>query len=124
MRQPRFGEAAAPLRAEHAEAVRVVHHQPRVMRFGQRQQFGQRGDIALHAEYAVGENHLARRLAGRQRAAQRGGVGVRIAVMAGSREQRAVDQRGVVEAVRKDRVAAPGQRRGDAHVDHVAGGKI
>ena len=57
------GHDAAALRSEHAEAVRVVDHQPGTARPADARQFGQRREVAVHAEYPVRHHEaLARRV--------------------------------------------------------------
>jgi hypothetical protein len=63
-------------------------------------------------------------VAAREFACQRIEVGMRVAVYLCARQPRAVDQAGVVERVRKNRVAGPHQRRHDADVGGVARIKI
>ena len=52
---------AAPVPAEHAARMRVVHHHDAAGLFGQVAQRRQRPDIAVHAEDAVGDEQLALR---------------------------------------------------------------
>jgi hypothetical protein len=47
---------------------------------------------------------------------ERGEIAVRVALAVGARELHGVDQRGVVELVGEDRVAAPDERRHDARL--------
>ena len=49
-------KAGAAPAAEHAQPVRVVRHQPGIMLVGQRQQFGERRQVAVHGEHAVGHD--------------------------------------------------------------------
>ncbi len=112
-------EAAAA--AQHAEAVRVVDDEPRVVPLGELEQARERRDVAVHAEHGVGGDDLARRAAGREARRERVGVGVRVADELRAREQRAVVQARVVEAVPEHRVAAAAERREDREVREVAG---
>ena len=104
--------------------MRVVEQQPGVVALAQRQQFGHRRDIAVHAEHRVGDHQLAAR-----RSWPRAGAPARpdrrcaIALELGARQQRRIVERGMVELVGKHRIAAPDQRGDDAEVGHVAGGK-
>jgi hypothetical protein len=52
---------AAAARPDHAEAVRVVEQQPRIVALGERDQLGQRRDVAVHAEYRVRDDQPAPR---------------------------------------------------------------
>jgi hypothetical protein len=103
--------------------VRVVDHQPGVEAFGERQQAGQGGEVAVHAEHRVAEDQLASGGAGGEQAFECRQIAVRVALAVGARELHGVDQRGVVEPVGEDRVAAPDQRRNDSQIGHVAGGE-
>src|SRR5205085_8112539 len=47
--------AAAPVLAEHAAGMRVVYIRRRTVAFGQSHDLWQFGDVAIHAEDAVGE---------------------------------------------------------------------
>ena len=53
------GRAASAL-AQHAQAVGVVHHDPRAVLLRQAADLRQVGDVALHAEHAVGHDQPAR----------------------------------------------------------------
>ncbi len=92
--------AAAALGADHADAVRVVHVQQRVLRARQQRQVAQRRQVAVHAEDAVGGEHgrafAARSSAGASPAST---SRVRVALELAARQARAVDQAGVVELV-------------------------
>ena len=61
--QAEVRKAAPALGAEHAEAVRIVHHQPGIEALSQRQQGGQVGQIAVHAEDRVGDDEFDGRIA-------------------------------------------------------------
>ena len=52
-------DRAAAVLAEHPARVRVVHHHDRAEFLGERAEVGQRPEIAVHAEYAVGDEQLA-----------------------------------------------------------------
>ena len=112
---------AAPLRAEHAEAVRIVHDEVRVMPLGQRQQLGQVCQIAVHAEHPVGHDQLAWRAAGRDAALQARQIVVRVGVDSRLGQPRTIDQRGVVQQVGVDRGLCIAQRGQQRQVGHVAG---
>jgi hypothetical protein len=114
------------MRAEDAEAVRVVDDQPGIVALGQREDQRQRGEVAVHAEHGVGDDHLAGSIAGGQLPFQRGDIVVRIALdigPVGLGQLHGVDQRGVVQLVGEHRVAAAGQGRRDGEVGQVAGGE-
>ena len=51
-------DGAASLAAEHAGSVRVVDHHDRAVFFGRLAQAGQRADVAIHREDAVGDQQL------------------------------------------------------------------
>ena len=78
-------QTAASLPAEDAETMRVVDHQPGVEALGQRQQAGQGGEIAVHAEDGVGEDQLAARATGDQQVLECVQVAVRVALVFGAR---------------------------------------
>ena len=118
-----MGECPAALRPEHAEAVRVIHQQQCVVTLGEVEQRGQRGDVAVHAEHAVGDDHPLPCSGLCERTFQKGGVAVRIAHRLRTGQPHAVDQRGVVELVRKHRRLAPDKRGDRADVRLIAGGK-
>ena len=100
-------EAAAPLLAEHAESMRVVDHQPGVEAFGEFKQSGQRGQIAVHAEHGVRQNHLAPGAAAGEQTFECVQIAVRIALVVGPRELNGIDQRGMVELVGKYGISTP-----------------
>ena len=115
---------AAPVAAEHARGVGVVDHHGGLVPLGDLADAGQRGDVAVHAEDAVGDDQDV--LVGALRAARRAGfaqdlleavhVAVREDRPRGLREAYAVDDRGVVQLVADDQVALPGDGRDDAAV--------
>ena len=57
-------DGAAPVLSEHAARMRIVDHHDAAGLFGQFAELGQRAEVALHAEDAVGDEQLA--LPGRQ----------------------------------------------------------
>ena len=118
--QAGLGDRAAPARAERAGAVRVVDHHAHVVAPRERDDLLQRRDVAVHREHAVG--HDQRRAA--VRVAQAPGevvdVGVAVDERLGARQPAAVDDRGVVELVGEDDLAAAGERRHHAEVGQVA----
>ncbi len=118
--EARLGQRAAPLGAEHAEAVGVVDQQQRVVPLAQRVQCAHIGHVSVHAEHGISDHELAPRGAGREQGVERGEVRMRVAVHRGARQARAVDQAGVVERVGEQRVACAHERGHDADVGRVA----
>jgi len=57
------GERAAPLRAAHPEAVGVIEQEQGVVPLRQRDEAGQVGDVAVHAEDRIRDDQLAPRAA-------------------------------------------------------------
>ena len=52
-------DGAAPIAPQNAGSVRVVHHHDGAIFFGQITQRGQRADVAIHREDAVGDEQPA-----------------------------------------------------------------
>ncbi len=111
--QPEVVDGAPPVAAEHARGVGVVDHHGRAERLGRLDDPGQRRDVAVHREDAVGHDEdeavLAVAAPGpsaapREDLAQRGHVTVRVDLSRRLRQAHAVDDRGVVERVRHDQV--------------------
>ena len=75
-----------------------------------------RRDVAVHAEYRVGDDELAPRARSGQQAIERGEIEVGIAPELRAREQRRVVQGRVVQPVGEHRVAARRERGHDAEV--------
>ena len=69
----------APIGAQRAEAVRVIHHQPGALGPGFTGQCRQVGEVAVHAEHAIGDHQG---IAGGflQALGQAGGVVVEVAI--------------------------------------------
>ena len=118
--QTKVRQGAAAVRTEHAEAVRVVDDDPGIEALGQRQQFGQRRQVAVHAEHRVGHDQLDRRGATRELVRQHVHAAMRVTLQRRLGEQGAVDQRGVVELVGEERCARVTERRQQRDVGHVA----
>ncbi len=119
--QAEVGQAAAPLRAQHPQAVGVVHQQPGIRALGQGGQLRQGRQVPVHAEDPVRGDEP-----GPGPVQQRGqGPRVRMGVapQPGPAEQGAVQQGGVVQAVLADLVPAPRQGGDDPQVGHVTGGE-
>jgi hypothetical protein len=108
---------AATARSHEADRVRVVHHHDGVVALGQVADRGQRGQVAVHREHAVGGDQP---VAGIGRVAQAPLELVHVAVCepqpAGLAEADAVDDRGVVERIGDDRVLGAEQRLEEAAV--------
>ncbi len=117
---PAASTRAAARFAQHAEAVGVVHEQPRALRAAGRGERAERRDVAVHAEHAVGHDHRAPVAAFGEARGQCLGVAMRIAREAGAARESRVEQRGVVQAVHEHPVAAPEQCRDHGEVGHVA----
>ena len=102
--QAEMVDGAAAVAAQHAGGMRVVHHHDGAVLFGRFHQAGQRADVAVHGEHAVGDQQLA---AGHgiqfgQNLLRRGHVLVREDVDLGPRQAAAVDDAGVVQLVGDD----------------------
>ena len=131
-------ERAAAARAQHAEAMRIVDHEPCVMPAAHRGELAQGRDIAVHAEHAVGRDYrsgtgserlasgtpaLCARKIGSEPLFQRGRVAMRITREAGAACESRVEQRGMIQPVLEHAVAATGDRADHGEVGHVAGGE-
>ena len=117
------GQQPATAGSGHAERVRLVGDQHRVVRCGQR---GQRGDRRGVAEDGIDRLHQHQRPALRaagQRLLDRGEVIVRGHDHGGAREAAGVDHRGVDVRVGDDQGIAVGQRLHDGQVGVVARGE-
>ena len=105
-------DGAASVCAEHAARMRVVHHHDASELFGERAQCGQRTEVAVHAEHAVGDEQ--RPLAGRQRLqdlARGVDVLVREHLDRRAAQARTVDDARVVQLVRDNEVVLAEDRR-------------
>ena len=109
-------ERAASAGPEHADAVRVVEHQPRVVPLAQSYQRGDRRDVAIHAEDGVARHDLARRGARAEELAERLDVAMGIDGYLPARETRAVHEAGVVQRVREHFAVAAAEGGEDAEV--------
>ena len=112
----------APVAPQHARGMRVVHHHDRAVPFGRLGQPGQRADIAVHREHAVGDQQLApgHRIQLAQDLLRRGHILVREHVDLGPRQPAAVDDAGVVQLVADDVVFRRQDRRHRARVGREA----
>jgi hypothetical protein len=117
--EPEVAQGPMTLRAQHAEAMRVVDHQQRSVPFGQAQQLGQRRQVAVHAEDGVADDDLVRRLARLELGAQF--VDAAEDLLVGAGQACAVDQAGVVERLAEQRRAGQAERRHHGQIGHVAG---
>src|SRR4051812_28595980 len=104
-----FGRARA-CRPEHAERVRFIDENLGVVLARNLREAGKVGDRSFHGENAVGHDELGRMLGcGGELSIERGEVTVRIAMHFSEAEAGRVDERGVVEAIKKEMVAATGE---------------
>ena len=119
-------QRAAAILAQRAETVRVVDHQPGAVLLAQGQQRGQRRQVAIHAEDAVGDDDFRFCRACRQQGRQGIEVRMRIHARLDAGQARAVDQRGVVQRFRKNLRVRIARRQGRQHsqISHVAGTEI
>ena len=93
-RDAQMGAGTRAARAQHAEAVRIIQQQPAIMTARQRAEFGNRCQVAIHAEDGVADDYLARRRARFQHPRQRRHVVVTITAHLGTarlRQQRSVN---------------------------------
>ena len=67
--QPEMIDCPASIPAEDTARVCIIHHHDAAVLFGERAQLRKRAEIAVHAEYAVGDQQLAR---SRRKVAQNG----------------------------------------------------
>jgi len=114
--------------AQHADAVRVVHHDPRAVPLADFDQRRQRGDVAAHAVHAIHNHQLARVLRELgQGVFQAVGVVVREAahprLVHAARHEAAIHNAGVIVLVQDGEIAAPHNGRDRAEVGLVAGGE-
>ncbi len=120
-RQAPVLERAAPGRARHAQAVRIVDHEPCAVAFAAGGEPGQRRHVAVHAEHAIRHHQRGAGPAVAQLRVERGDVAMRVAMETRAAQPAGVEQRGVVQHVLEDRVGRRQQRAGDTEVRHVAG---
>ena len=106
-----------------AGGVRIVDHDEGVVLLGEVADRAEPGDVAVHAEDAVGGDHAdpgaLRRL---QRLLEVGHVGVGVAMAVGLAEADAVDDRGVVQGVADDRALLVEERLEEPRVGVEARG--
>ena len=115
---------AVAVRAEHAEGVRVVQGQGRAVLPRDAHQAGHVRDVALHRVDAVHHDHRAlARAVPLHPALEVAEVAVVEPLGLAIGHLGAVDDRGVVELVQVDHLAAAHQARDQAEVGRVAGGE-
>lgn len=116
---PVFGGAPAGP-ADDARGVGIIHEEPRVIRVSQLGQCGQIRHVAVHAEYAVGDDE-ALALAGSVPQEPPEGIHVAVGIdrHGGAGDAAAVDEAGVVQAVAEDDVPFVREAVEDAQIGHV-----
>ena len=116
-------EARAAPAADHAQPVRIVRHQPGVVFVGERQQLGERRQIAVHGEHAVGhDQHMVVLGAMRcQQFARMRDVVVAERHHLAARQLRAGEQASVRQFIHQHQPVAPDQHRNDAGIGEIAG---
>ena len=124
-------DRAAAVPAENAGRVGVVDEDRGIGRLGRLDDAGQRSDVAIHAEHAIGDDEdqairQARPLAALlDRIVEDGAEGFDIGVLVDLarrlREAHPVDDRGVIELVGHDQVLLAGDRRDDSGIGREPG---
>ena len=104
--EPGLGDGAAAAGAERAGAVRLVDDHAHVVAPGELDDLRQRRDVAVHREDAVGDDQRAAPLGLAQAPREVVDVAVVVDEGLGPRQPAAVDDRGVVELVGEDDLAA------------------
>ena len=121
-----MGVGALALRSHEAGGVAVIDHDDRAIRLRKHRDLGQFGQIAVHREHAVGGDHDEAG-AGVPCFLETGfefvHIGVRVAVAPRLAKPDAIDDRGVVQRVRDDRVLRPEQRLEQPAIGLEAGGE-
>ena len=120
-RDAKVRERALAVGPEHAETVRVIEQQPRLVALRHIDQRSDRRDVAVHAEHRVADDQLVDRTTRAQPRFEHADIGVRIHLHFSPRQARPVDDAGVIQRIGKHRIAGPDQCRHDAGVGHVAG---
>jgi hypothetical protein len=116
-----MGGGAVSLGAEHADRMRVVDRQCRAVLLGDAQQGGEVGDVTFHRVDPVHDQHRPGALGDAlQFAVEPGQVAVVEPRRLPVRHLGAVDDRGVVELVEEDHIAAADEPRNDAQIRLVA----
>ena len=101
-------ERAAARVTQHANAVRIVDHEPRLALGGRLRKLLERSDVPVHAEYAVG-GHYRRLLGGFAEHSLHGcGVTMWVALKACSGKQRTVNDGCMAETIEKNQLATAG----------------
>jgi hypothetical protein len=114
---------AAPVTAQHARGVGIVDHHDGAVALSDLDQRGQRSDVAVHREHAVGDQQFvaARAVQALHDFRRLGRVLVRKDVNLGSRQPAAVDDAGVIQRVGDDVILRPQNRRNRPRVRREAG---
>ena len=97
----------------------IVDHHPGAMSLRLGAERRQVGEIAVHAEHAIGDHGVAAGLF--QPLGEAARVVMQITREARAAEQPGIEQRGVVEPILQHRVALPDQRGYCGQVGHVPG---
>ena len=97
----------------------IVHHQPGTFGPGFTGQRGQISQVAVHAEYAIGD-HQGTAAGLFQAFGQTARIVMQVAVETRATEQAGIQQRGMVETVFKHRIALPHQGGDRADIGHIA----
>ena len=115
--QPVVLRRAAPGRAQHAGGVRVVNCYDRVVLIGELEHVWQLADISLHREHAVGDDEpVAGALRVPERLLERLHVRVFIDLPGRFDHADAVDDRGMIELIRDERVLRAEEGRHQAGI--------
>ena len=119
--QAEMFQRAAAMRAQHAEAMRVVDYQPCAMPLAQGQQCRQRRYVAIHREHAVSDHQPVDGGAFRQQAIERRNVAMRIDLYPRARQPRAIDQGRMIDGFGKEIGVRPAEGRQQRQVRQIAG---
>ncbi len=109
--------------ADHAEAMGVVRHQPGIALVRRHQQFGERREVAVHGEYAVGDDQRVIVLGAmrEQKLARMTDVIVPESQHAAARQLRAGIDAGVREFIQQHQPVAADQHGDNAGIGEIAG---
>ena len=119
-----MARGSAPALADDAQSVSVVHHDARAVFASEADDFGELGDVAAHAEHAVGDDQAARGFRHLlQLKLQLLHVGVSIGEHAAVAELAAVVDAGVVFLVADDVISMADDGGDDAQIGLKAGGE-
>ena len=123
---PSSSQAPAPARAEHADAVRLVHHQPRAVLRAERRRSRASGATSPSIEKTPSTTTSTPPPSPAARSSIVSSLSSRLwrnGPDPGARHRHGVEDRGVVARVADHGVAGAEQRRDAAHVRQVAGGE-